>query len=87
MRKYGNIDKISRGSNAYLLFYRDVRTFKESNPDEIEIPQELMDKVNNDKEPVVKMVVDEPKMDKRFQQIVQGVMLKLIYLNSQNKDQ
>ncbi len=35
MRKYGNFQKMSNGSNAYLLFYRDVRTFKESNPDNI----------------------------------------------------
>lgn len=49
MRKYGNFDKIISGSNAYLLFYRDVKTFKESNPDEIEIPQQLLEKVNNDK--------------------------------------
>jgi hypothetical protein len=35
MRKYGNFEKVVNGSNAYMLFYRDVRTFKDSNPDEI----------------------------------------------------
>jgi ubiquitin carboxyl-terminal hydrolase 47 len=28
MRKYGGFDKSARGANAYLLFYRDVKTFK-----------------------------------------------------------
>ena len=28
MRKYGNFNKASHGANAYLLFYRDVSTFK-----------------------------------------------------------
>ncbi len=33
MRKYGGFDKSSHGANAYLLFYRDVRNFTDSNPD------------------------------------------------------
>lgn len=35
MRKYGSFDKSAHGANAYLLFYRDVKTFKESDPDTI----------------------------------------------------
>lgn len=33
IRKYGAFDKSSHGANAYLLFYRDVNTHLQSNPD------------------------------------------------------
>lgn len=38
MRKYGSFEKTISGANAYLLFYRDVKTFKESDPENIQIP-------------------------------------------------
>jgi ubiquitin carboxyl-terminal hydrolase 47 len=28
MRRYGNFDNTSYGANAYLLFYRDVKSFE-----------------------------------------------------------
>jgi hypothetical protein len=48
MRKYGNFDRVVSGANAYLLFYRDVRTFEDSDPDKVEVPEELMEKVKQD---------------------------------------
>ncbi len=54
MRKYGNFDKVVSGANAYLLFYRDVRTFKDSDPDAVEVPEELMEKVKQDQEEILK---------------------------------
>ncbi len=39
MRKYGSFDKSAHGANAYLLFYRDLKTFKSSDPDMVQIHQ------------------------------------------------
>ena len=42
-RQYGSNNLATSGANAYLLFYRNVKTFKDLRT--LEIPSELMDKV------------------------------------------
>ena len=43
IRKYGVNSNSTVGTNAYLLFYRDVKTFKEIK--EIEVPKEILEKI------------------------------------------
>jgi ubiquitin C-terminal hydrolase len=46
IRKYGVNSNASFGTNAYLLFYRDAKTFR--GVENIEIPIELLEKVKLD---------------------------------------
>jgi ubiquitin C-terminal hydrolase len=43
IRQYGSNSEASNGTNAYLLFYRNVKTFKDIG--KVEIPSELFEKV------------------------------------------
>jgi hypothetical protein len=48
VRQYGSNSGAASGTNAYLLFYRDVKTFKDLG--KLEIPTELFEKVKIENE-------------------------------------
>lgn len=48
IRQYGSNSEVTNGTNAYLLFYRNVKTFKELG--KLEIPTELIEKVKIENE-------------------------------------
>jgi len=50
IRQYGVNSNSNYGTNAYLLFYRDVKTFKDIK--NLEIPKELLEKVKLDEEKI-----------------------------------
>lgn len=94
MRRYGVNTNSIHGTNAYLLFYRDVKTFKSVN--KIEIPVELLQKVKMQEQKAEQVrKIETSDKNKRLLQINQSLLVKVFregiaepfILNIKNKEE